>query len=133
MLSRKFIALKGNTSHGNVPSCCSVNINERIAMFASPNSSIRKPGFLMFSVDMERNKWHEMGSWWYNKQNGRKKKYHELSRVTCVKIQSFPVGATDAILKEVETVAKCRSSCLNVYTGTNDLKKGENILTNTNK
>ena len=74
-----------------------------------------------------------MGSWWYNKQNGRKKKYHELSRVTCVKIQSFPVGATDAILKVVETVAKYRSGCLNVYTSINDLKKGENILTNTNK
>lgn len=50
-----------------------------------------------------------------------------------MKIQSFPVGATDAILREVETVATCRSGCLNVYTGTNDLKKGENILTNTNK
>ena len=50
-----------------------------------------------------------------------------------MKIQGFPVGATDAILREVETVAACRSGCLNVDTGTNDLKKGENILTNTNK
>ena len=50
-----------------------------------------------------------------------------------MKIQSFPVGATDAILKVVETVAKYRSGCLNVYTSINDLKKGENILTNTNK
>ena len=56
-------------------------------------------------------------------QSIKRHKEKRLPRNTCTQMQSFLVGTTETILKEVEHLVKYKSGCLNVYTGTNDLSK----------
>ena len=56
-----------------------------------------------------------------------------LSKDFNVKMNNIPGGTSDTVLDKIEELVKCKGSSLIVHAGTNDLKKGKNVLNNVKK
>ena len=56
-----------------------------------------------------------------------------LSKDFNVKMNNIPGGTSDTVLDKIEELVKCKASSLIVHAGTNDLKKGKNVLNNVKK
>ena len=60
-------------------------------------------------------------------------KERDLSKDFNVKVSNIPGGTCETVLDKTEELVICKPSSLIVHAGTNDLKKGKNVLNNVKK